>query len=95
MRDGALPRPLEACARGAETPRTELGSSGVRRHAAGVCQGGAAAPGGGAGLGSRASEHLELCVDDAAWLMSAEGGADLVIGRLSETGACNASFRIS
>ena len=56
---------LEACGRGAETPRTELGSSGVRRHAAGVCQGGAAAPGGGAGLGSRASERLELCVDDA------------------------------
>ena len=45
--------------------QTELGSRGVRRHAAGVCQGGAAAPGGGAGPGSCASERLELCVDDA------------------------------
>jgi hypothetical protein len=35
--------------RGAEA-QAELGSRGVRRHAAGVCQGGAAAPGGGAGL---------------------------------------------
>ena len=36
---------------GAETPRTELTEQGVRRHAAGGCQGGAAAPGGGSGLG--------------------------------------------
>ena len=50
--------------RGAEA-QAELGSRGVRRHAAGVCQGGAAAPGGGAGPGSCASERLELCVDDA------------------------------
>lgn len=54
----------------ARRPTGELGSRGVRRHAAGVCQGGEAAPGGGAGLGSRGWERLELCVDDVTiwWL---------------------------
>ena len=36
---------------GEETPRAEITEQGVRRHATGGCQGGAAAPGGGSGMG--------------------------------------------
>lgn len=80
--------------RGAEA-QAELGSRGVRRHAAGVCQGGAAAPGGGAGLARCKAQAYEQELHDRVRFSSRVDKDTTTVTQLSHRGItltpCNCS----